>query len=424
MTDHTTEEKINRAVLVGLNAACLSREENATESSMEELSALLETAGGVCVGTVLQNKDAPDPRTFIGEGKAAEVKALAEAAGADMVIFDNALSPSQQRVLSEELGVAVMDRSALILDIFAQRARTKEGRLQVELAQYKYLLPRLTGMWTHLERQGGSGQGAIGSKGPGETQLETDRRLIHKKIDKLRADLEDVRRVRGTQRQQRRKNEIPVVAIVGYTNAGKSTLLNQLTGAGIPANNRLFDTLDTTSRLLTVSDTLDVVISDTVGFIRKLPHQLVEAFKATLEELEYADLLLHVIDVSNPEWQEQAQVVENLILELGAGELPRIDVFNKSDCVPAGEIMPHGEDICAISARTGEGIPRLLEMIDKRLDKGTRRVVLRLPYDKGGLLDMLYREAKVENVEYSETIDVTAVCGPRTLGQVEPFIAE
>ena len=417
-----TEEIRDKVVLVGLNSPVLKKEENADEATMEELSALVETAGGETVGIVLQNRATPDPRTFIGEGKVAEVQLYCENVGATMVIFDNDLSPSQQRVLTDLLGIQVLDRCGLILDIFAQRAKTKEGRLQVELAQYKYLLPRLTGMWTHLERQGGSGQGAIGSKGPGETQLETDRRLIHKKIDKLRADLEDVRRVRGTQRQQRRKNEIPVVAIVGYTNAGKSTLLNQLTGAGIPANNRLFDTLDTTSRLLTVSDTLDVVISDTVGFIRKLPHQLVEAFKATLEELEYADLLLHVIDVSNPEWEEQAQVVENLILELGAGDLPRINVFNKSDCVPAGEIMPHGEDICAISAKTGEGVDKLLEMIDKRLDKGTRRVVLHLPYDKGGLLDMLYREAKVESVEYSETIDVTAVCGLRTLGQVALFV--
>ena len=417
-----TEEIRDKVVLVGLNSPVLKKEENADEATMEELSALVETAGGETEGMILQNRATPDPRTFIGEGKAGEVKLCCENTGATMVIFDNDLSPSQQRVLTDMLGVQVLDRCGLILDIFAQRAKTKEGRLQVELAQYKYLLPRLTGMWTHLERQGGSGQGAIGSKGPGETQLETDRRLIHKKIDKLRSDLEDVRRVRSTQRQQRRKNEIPVVAIVGYTNAGKSTLLNRLTGAGIPANNRLFDTLDTTSRLLTVSDTLDVVISDTVGFIRKLPHQLVEAFKATLEELEYADLLLHVIDVSNPEWQIQSQVVENLILELGAGDLPRIDVFNKSDCVPAGEIMPHGEDICAISARTGEGVDKLLEMIDKRLDKGTRRVLLHLPYDKGGLLDMLYREAKVENVEYSETIDVMAVCGPKTLGQVEPYV--
>jgi GTP-binding protein HflX len=419
-----TEEIRDKVVLVGLNSPVLKRTENADEDTMEELAALVETAGGMVAGSILQNRPSPDPRSFIGEGKVLEVHDFCCSQGATMVIFDNDLSPSQQRTLTDLLGIQVLDRCGLILDIFAQRAKTKEGRLQVELAQYQYLLPRLTGMWSHLERQGGSGQGAIGSKGPGETQLETDRRLIHKKIDKLRADLEDVRRVRGTQRQQRQKNEIPVVAIVGYTNAGKSTLLNHLTGAGIPANNRLFDTLDTTSRLLTVSDTLDVVISDTVGFIRKLPHQLVEAFKATLEELEYADLLLHVIDVSNPEWQVQARVVENLILELGAGELPRIDVFNKADALPAGEILPHGEDICLISARTGEGIPQLLEQIDRRLDKGTRRVVLHLPYDKGGLLDMLYREAKVEQVAYSETIDVTAVCGPKTLGQVGAFAEE
>lgn len=420
-----TDEIRDRVVLVGLNSPVLKREENADEDTMEELAALVSTAGGETAGVVLQNRATPDPRTFIGEGKVLEVQEYCQNVKATMVIFDNDLSPSQMRVLTQMLGIQVLDRCGLILDIFAQRAKTKEGRLQVELAQYKYLLPRLTGMWTHLERQAGtSGKGPIGSKGPGETQLETDRRHIHRKIDKLREDLEDVRRVRSTQRQQRRKNEIPVVAIVGYTNAGKSTLLNHLTGAGIPANNRLFDTLDTTSRLLTVSDTLDVVISDTVGFIRKLPHQLVEAFKATLEELEYADLLLHVIDVSNPDWQDQAQVVENLILELGAGELPRINVFNKADCLPVGEIIPHGEDICVISARTGEGVDKLLEMIDKQLDKGSRRVLLHIPYDKGGLLDMLYREAKVENVEYSETIDVTAVCGPRTLGQVEPFIAE
>ena len=419
------EEIRDKVVLVGLNSPVLKREENADEETMEELSALVETAGGETVGIVLQNRASPDPRTFIGEGKVAEVQLYCENVGATMVIFDNDLSPSQMRVLTELLGVQVLDRCGLILDIFAQRAKTKEGRLQVELAQYQYLLPRLTGMWTHLERQAGtSGKGPIGSKGPGETQLETDRRHIHRKIDKLRADLEDVRRVRGTQRQQRQKNEIPVVAIVGYTNAGKSTLLTHLTGAGIPANDRLFDTLDTTSRLLKVSDTLSVVISDTVGFIRKLPHQLVEAFKATLEELEYADLLLHVIDVSNPEWQQQSQVVEELIEALGASDLPRIDVFNKCDCLPVGEIMPHGEDICALSARTGAGVDKLLEMIDARLDKGVRRVTVHLPYDKGGLLDMLYREAKVEQVAYGETIDIRAVCGPRTLGQVQPYLGE
>ena len=289
MTENQEKKAINRAVLVGLNAHCLSREESADDSSMEELADLLETAGGECVGTVFQNKDTPDPRTFIGEGKVAEVKELVDAMGADMVIVDNPLSPSQQRALSEDLKVQVLDRAALILDIFAQRARTKEGRLQVELAQYQYLLPRLLGMWTHLERQ----EGAIGTRGPGETQLETDRRHIRRKIQKLREELDQVRRVRATQRSRREKNEVPVVAIVGYTNAGKSTLLNKLTGADIPANNRLFDTLDTTTRTLEISDTCTVLLSDTVGFIRKLPHHLVEAFKATLEELSQRYGRLH-----------------------------------------------------------------------------------------------------------------------------------
>ena len=417
MTENETKQAKNRAVLVGLNAHCLSAEENADDTSMEELADLLETAGGVCVGTVFQNKDAPDPRTFIGEGKAAEVKELVGAMGADMVVVDNPLSPSQQRVLSEELGVQVLDRAALILDIFAQRARTREGRLQVELAQYQYLLPRLLGMWTHLERQ----EGAIGTRGPGETQLETDRRHIRRKIQKLREELEQVRRVRATQRTRREKNEVPVVAIVGYTNAGKSTLLNRLTGADIPANNRLFDTLDTTTRTLEISDTCTVLLSDTVGFIRKLPHHLVEAFKATLEELSYADLLLHVIDASNPLWREQAAVVEQLIVELGAEQTPRIDVFNKCDKF-TGDILPHGADIVSISAKTGQGLDALLEKIGGRLDTGACRVVLRLPYDQGGVVDMLHRQAKVERVDYGEAIEVEAVCTPVQLGRLKDYI--
>ena len=417
MTENETKQAKNRAVLVGLNAHCLSAEENADDTSMEELADLLETAGGVCVGTVFQNKDAPDPRTFIGEGKAAEVKELVGAMGADMVVVDNPLSPSQQRVLSEELGVQVLDRAALILDIFAQRARTREGRLQVELAQYQYLLPRLLGMWTHLERQ----EGAIGTRGPGETQLETDRRHIRRKIQKRREELEQVRRVRATQRTRREKNEVPVVAIVGYTNAGKSTLLNRLTGADIPANNRLFDTLDTTTRTLEISDTCTVLLSDTVGFIRKLPHHLVEAFKATLEELSYADLLLHVIDASNPLWREQAAVVEQLIVELGAEQTPRIDVFNKCDRF-TGDILPHGADIVSISAKTGQGLDELLKKIGGRLDTGACRVVLRLPYDQGGVVDMLHRQAKVERVDYGEAIEVEAVCTPVQLGRLKDYI--
>ncbi len=409
-----------RAVLVGLNADCFTQAQTATEETLEELDALLETAGGFCTGKILQNRHAPDPHSFIGEGKAQEVKMLAEATNATMVIFDNELSPSNIRALEEIMGVTVLDRSALILDIFAQRAKTKEGRLQVELAQYKYLLPRLSGMGASLSRQGGG----IGTRGPGETKLESDRRHIRERISRLQAELEQVRQVRGVQRERRMKNSVPVVAIVGYTNAGKSTLLNQLTGAGIPANNRLFDTLDTTSRQLKVSDNLDVVLSDTVGFIAKLPHHLVEAFRATLEELEYADLLLHVIDASDPNREEHIQVVDSLIAKLAKPGTKVLRLYNKADLVDATDI-PIGEDVVRISAKKGEGMEALLKAIETALGHSRHHVTLTLPYSMGGMVDTLHSGAQVLSLDYTgEGIVAEVILDPILYGKLRDFITK
>lgn len=408
----------DRAILVGLNADCFTKEQTATEETLEELEALLETAGGFCTAKVLQNRHTPDSHSFIGEGKAQEVRMLAQATESTMVIFDNELSPGNIRALEEIIGVPVLDRSALILDIFAQRAKTKEGRLQVELAQNKYLLPRLSGMGTSLSRQGGG----IGTRGPGETKLETDRRLIRERINRLETELEQVRQVRSTQRERRIKNSIPVVAIVGYTNAGKSTLLNKLTGAGIPANNRLFDTLDTTSRQLTVSDNLDVILSDTVGFIAKLPHHLVNAFHATLEELEYADLLLHVIDSADPNREEHIAVVNKLIAQLAKPGTPVLRCYNKADLVPPEEI-PTGEDVVAISAASGTGCDALLHAIEGALNHARHHVVMCLPYSMGGQVETLHNNARVLRVEYSaEDIKVEAVLDDILYGRLRNYV--
>ena len=409
-----------RAVLVGLNADCFSKEQTATDETLEELEALLETAGGFCTGKVLQNRHTPDSHSFIGEGKAQEVKMLVEATASTMVIFDNELSPGNIRALEEIIGVTVLDRSALILDIFAQRAKTKEGRLQVELAQYKYLLPRLSGMGTSLSRQGGG----IGTRGPGETKLESDRRHIRERIARLQQELEQVRQVRSVQRERRMKNSVPVVAIVGYTNAGKSTLLNQLTDAGIPANNRLFDTLDTTSRQLTVSDNLDVILTDTVGFIAKLPHHLVDAFRATLEELEYADLLLHVIDASDEHREEHIAVVEKLIGQLAKPGTKVLQCYNKADLV-ASEDIPIGEDVVAISAARGTGMENLLSAIEKMLGHSRHHIIVTLPYAMGGMVETLHSGAQVLNVEYTgEGIQVETIADPILYGRLRDYITK
>ena len=420
MESNFEQEVQERAVLVGLNADCFTEEQTATAESLEELEDLLETAGGFCTAKVLQNRHTPDSHSFIGEGKAQEVRMLVEATASTMVIFDNELSPGNIRALEEIIGVTVLDRSALILDIFAQRAKTKEGRLQVELAQYKYLLPRLSGMGASLSRQGGG----IGTRGPGETKLETDRRHIRERISRLEDELEQVRKVRAVQRERRMKNSIPVVAIVGYTNAGKSTLLNQLTNAGIPANNRLFDTLDTTSRQLTVSDNLDVILSDTVGFIAKLPHHLVNAFHATLEELEYADLLLHVIDASDPNLEQHIAVVDKLIAKLAKPDTPVLKCYNKADLVYTEDI-PVGKDIVAISAKRGKNMDGLLKAIEEALGHSRHRVILRFPYSKGGMVETLHDNAQVKNVEYTDQgIEVEAVLDAILYGRLREYVVK
>ena len=396
--------------------------ERSSDSSMEELAALVETAGGEIIVTLIQNRPSPDPRSFIGDGKVAEMKALIALNDCDLAVFDNELSPSQMRVLSEDLGIKVLDRSGLILDLFAQRARTREGKLQVELAQYQYLLPRLTGMWTHLVRQTASGGSSpIGTRGPGETQLETDRRHIRRKIQALQSSLSEVRKQRSTQRSLRLKNRLPLVALIGYTNAGKSTLLNTLTESSIPANDRLFDTLDPTTRRFPLSPGQEILLSDTVGFIRKLPTHLVEAFKATLEELKYADVLLHVIDLSNPEWEEQAEVVDSLVRQLGAEQTPCLRVFNKCDLYVG--ILPHGEDVVCISAKTGEGTDVLAARLSAMLRDGVRETELLLPYTDAGVLDVLRRETQILSAEYEDQgIRIRANLTPELCGRYRQFI--
>lgn len=387
---------VEHAILVGMSSPVLGKDEDADWDTLDELEELLQTAGGTCDGKILQKKDSPDVRTFIGEGKVEEVKQLAAANESNLVVFDNDLSPSQIRNLEKSIGLPVIDRTALILDIFAQRAQTSEGRLQVELAQYQYILSKLSGIGKSMSRLGGG----IGTRGPGESKLETDRRHIRRHIDNLQQEFEKIRRVRGVQREKRIKSEVPVVAIVGYTNAGKSTLLNALTGSDIQANDRLFDTLDPTARKLLIDENTSIILTDTVGFIRKLPHKLIEAFKATLEELEYADLILHVIDISNPAWENQVKVVDALIEEFDIARTPQIRVYNKCDKTTDYPII-RDKDVL-ISAKMGTNLDKLLNSIRDIVSKKINHILIELPYAKSAMLDLFYREAKVAAVEYKD----------------------
>jgi GTP-binding protein HflX len=355
-----------------------SRERQIAENSLEELTLLAESAGARVIGKIVQQLPTPSHDYYVGKGKIQELLALKSTKDFNVLILDDELTPKQQDNLEKELDVKVIDRVALILDIFAKRARTHEGRLQVELAQHQYLLPRLAGQWSHLERLGGG----IGTRGPGEAQLETDRRLIRHKIHRLEEQTDEIRRRRALYRQQRQQSGVPVAALVGYTNAGKSTLLNTICRADVLVDDRLFATLDPTTRRLNLPDNKTILITDTVGFIRKLPPTIINAFRATLEELSEASLLLHIVDLSSPNAPEQCQAVEKILGELGLSDKKRITVLNKIDCLFPNEPMPGGEDIAnvfaslglapdentvIISAVNGWGLPRLLEMIARAI---------------------------------------------------------
>jgi GTP-binding protein HflX len=391
------------------------------EESLDELGRLAESAGAEVVGRMTQERRAPTPKLYFGKGKVDELKASSEREGANLMISDDPLSPVQERNLGGSLGLKVIDRTALILDIFAQRARTMEGKLQVELAQLSYLLPRLIGQWKHLERLGGG----IGTRGPGETQLESDRRMIRHRIEKIRGELGRVRVHRRLLRDRRKAAGVPVVALVGYTNAGKTTLLNHLTGSAHTAADRLFVTLDPAARLVSRASRAPFILTDTVGFIRKLPHQLVAAFKATLEELEEADVLLHVVDASHPGLEEQMEAVEALLGELELGRRPTIVALNKVDRLEPGAALGalvERFDGVAVSARTGEGMDALIDRIERALRPGVARVTLRIPYRDGTAIAQCYERGRV--LSRSDDVDgilLEVELPPRLLGPLEPY---
>jgi GTPase len=404
------------------------------EDSLAELALLADTAGLEVVGEMTQKMERPNAVTFIGSGKVEELKALAEDSLAQVVIFDEELSPRHQRELQKHLGesVRVLDRTALILDIFGQHARTRDGQLQVKLAQYEYYLPRLTGQWTHLERQAGGGGGRSGSvggvglRGPGETQLEVDRRSIRHDIAHIKEELEKVRAHRMRYRAQRKRSRIPTVALVGYTNAGKSTLLNRLAKADVYVADQLFATLDPTTRRVDLPGGNQALLTDTVGFIQKLPTTLVAAFHATLEEIAEADLLLHVVDISHPNAMNQAEAVQQTLEEIDAGHVPIITVLNKidrlSDPESARRVVGHFPQAVAISARTGDGIGDLLERVHNGLYETLTPTLVRLPYQQGQLISLFHEFGQVERLEQGRKgVLIQGRIPGRLVAQFKPF---
>ncbi len=412
MTDNIIKEKIvTKAVLAAADCG-----EYDCESSMKELEELAKTAGAEVVAQVIQKRSAPEPATVIGEGKIEELRDLANKLDADLVIFDCELTASRIRNIEDIVNVRVIDRTMLILDIFAGRAVTNEGKLQVELAQLKYRLPRLAGIGASMSRLGGG----IGTRGPGETKLETDRRHIRSRITKLEENLKELEKRRSFSRSRRKKDNVLTAAIVGYTNAGKSTLLNNLTGANVLAEDKLFATLDLTSRGIELPDGRTVLVIDTVGLIRRLPHNLVEAFKSTLEEAASADIILHVLDISDVEAAEKAETTSMLLTELGCGEIPVINVLNKCDLLKNN--IPESSDTVKICAKTGEGFDRLLRAVAENLPESSKRISLLLPYDKGGLTAKIRENGKVFSEEYTENgIKVDALADITVIKELEPY---
>lgn len=407
--------RLERVVLVGVwTGGAISEIENA----MAELALLAETAGSEVLDAIYQRRQSPDPATYIGRGKVDALREIVQATGADTVICDGELAPSQLRNLEDRVKVKVVDRTALILDIFAQHAKSKEGQAQVELAQLNYMKQRLRGWGGNLSRQAGgraAGGEGIGGRGPGETKIETDRRRINDKIAKLRRDLKVMKGTRDTKRQERRRNEIPSVAIAGYTNAGKSSLLNRLTGAGVLVEDALFATLDPTTRRTTTGDGRVYTMSDTVGFVRHLPHQLVEAFRSTLEEVADADLIVHVVDGSHPDPEGQLAAVREVLAEIGATDVPELVVVNKVDAadpVVVDRVLRREPHSVAVSARTGEGIPEAIAAVEAELPRPRVEFTVLVPYARGDLIDRIHKDGEIGTLEH--TADGTRVSGRAT----------